>query len=73
MKAFMPIVFLSASSLLLGGCGVVAETVYVPTYSTDYVYSVGYFGSRPFANYGNPYPLQPQWRNGYYWNDFYGW
>ena len=51
---------ISASMFLLSGCGVdavsyntVDTVVYDPGYSSDYVYSVGYFNNRPY--WGNNY------------------
>lgn len=46
------------SSVLLSSCSV-SEGIYTPAYNNDYVYSVGYYGYRPY------------WSGGY--NSGYGW
>ncbi|KTD79408.1 hypothetical protein [Legionella waltersii] len=54
--------FFVGLSLFLSGCGVDVvgfDTVYDSGYSNDYVYSVGYYGNRPY------------WGNNYYYSTSY--
>jgi hypothetical protein len=46
--------------VVLTGCYVAESTDYYPSYNEDYIYSVGYYGYRPY-----------NWGSGYY--DTYGW
>ncbi len=66
---------LLGSTLWLSGCTVSQTTYTTPSYNQDYVYSVGYYGYRPYwggsyynsYNWGHPYwSSRPYWRNAYY-------
>ncbi|MFC3909110.1 hypothetical protein ACFORL_08485 [Legionella dresdenensis] len=51
----------------MSGCTTVSTTTYYPGYNNDYVYSVGYYGYRPYyTGYG--------WGNNYWYGHrgFYG-
>ena len=46
MKKWLCLLVISAPLVVLSGCGF--QTVYYePSYGTDYVYSVGYYNTRP--------------------------
>lgn len=62
MKRLIPAVAVSLPLLLLSACNGlnVTNTVYDPGFSSDYVYSVGYYNNRPY--WGNNY-----YYSGYIW------
>ncbi|KTC66802.1 hypothetical protein Lbir_3104 [Legionella birminghamensis] len=70
------------ASVWLSGCTVSQTTYTTPAYTRDYVYSVGYYGYRPYwggsyynsYNWGHPYwgGSRPYWRNVYYGHGWYG-
>ncbi|KTD17667.1 hypothetical protein [Legionella jordanis] len=68
--AFTPI-------LLLSSCAMTTATTY-PGYTNDYVYSVGYYGYRPYwgTRYYSNYELENtywgNYRNIYYYGDYGG-
>lgn len=77
MKKYLVPALVLSPIMLLGGCGVSTSTytpVYTPAYTNDYVYSVGYYGYRPY--YGNRYYTGYNWRDNYWtgnrYNGFYG-
>jgi len=69
-KIILPLALL-APLVLMSGCTTVRTGVY-PGYNNDYVYSVGYYGYRPFT--GNPYYSGNGWGNNYWYGHrgFYG-
>ncbi|WED42665.1 hypothetical protein [Legionella cardiaca] len=56
-------------TLFLSGCYVTSSTNYYPGYTNDYVYSVGYYGYRPY--WGSRYLTGYGWNNGY-WSGYRG-
>lgn len=65
---------ISAPLLLISGCAVetvgVDTVVYDPGYSSDYVYSVGYYNNRPY--WDNNYYYSSYWEDDYgYWGGGY--
>lgn len=74
--------YLLASAVLLGSVsmtGCYNNSAYAPGYNSDYVYSVGYYGYRPF--WGGRYYSGYGWGNhtwfgqpaqGHYYNRWYG-
>lgn len=80
MKKILLVSSVFASMILLDGCTVV-QSPYSPAYNSDYVYSVGYYGFRPY--WGNRYYSGYGWGNhtwfgqsavggGHYYNRWYG-
>lgn len=65
MKKIMIAALVFVPTTFLGGC-TVTETAYSPT--NDYVYSVGYYGYRPY--WGNYYT--GGWGNVGYWRGYRG-
>ncbi|MDI9819357.1 MULTISPECIES: hypothetical protein [unclassified Legionella] len=67
MKKLIIALLMFSPTLFLSSC-TVTRTAYHPGYTNDYVYSVGYYGYRPYwgsryAGYG--------WRSGY-WSGYRG-
>ncbi len=54
MKKLAIAVAVSVPVLLFSGC-TVRDTAYTPGYTSDYVYSVGYYGYRPYGGWRNAY------------------
>ncbi len=69
MNKLLVAITVSAPLLMLTGCAVdtvgVNTVVYDPGYSNDYVYSVGYYNTRPYWGNNYYYIGYP----GYYWGD----
>ncbi|KTD64527.1 hypothetical protein [Legionella spiritensis] len=59
MKTFLLSMAVLISAFMMSSCSVTTAT-YSPGYNSDYVYSVGYYGYKPY------------WRNRYYWGAGWG-
>ncbi len=75
MKKLIMALTLSAPLLLLAGCTAntvaVDTVVYDPGYSSDYVYSVGYYSNRPYWGNNYYYPGYVWGANGYWGGGYY--
>ncbi|KTD20998.1 Uncharacterised protein [Legionella lansingensis] len=68
MKKLILAVILFAPTVFLTSCSVTTAS-YSPRYGNDFVYSVGYYGYRPY--WGTPYFTSYGWRSGY-WGGYRG-
>lgn len=81
MKKLLLVTSVLGSLTLMSGC-TVTQSAYSPAYNSDYVYSVGYYGFRPY--WGNRFYSGYGWgnhtwfgqtpinRGGHYYNRWYG-
>ncbi|PUT41880.1 hypothetical protein DIZ81_01925 [Legionella taurinensis] len=69
MKKLILLSSLSLSAFMLSSCTVTSST-YSPGYNSDYVYSVGYYGYRPYwGSYYSSYYPGVTWRNSYWYGN----